>query len=318
MGTVKGSSRALFGALLSLFWATTVGAESLRSVALTFDDVPAVPPLGAECDPTAIARLSERLVGKITAHALPITGFVTEVFVCDSLRLAGLPPLLDIWVRAGIELGNHTASHLDLNLTSPSIYTADIERAEPLLRGVLAPHGYTLRYFRYPYLHTGANPRTRTRVATYLSDHAYVVAPATITSQEQPFAELYARARQRGDREMMRCVGEAFVRHLEDVCAYYEQRALTILGREPAQVLLLHANEMNADYLGRLIEMLRRRGYHFITLADALEDSAYRRPDNYIGWGGLSWIDRWATNGEAAPEHYPAIPEWLAELHREY
>lgn len=318
MGSARRSSHIRSGLFFALLWVVAAGAEMPRSVAITFDDVPAVPPPGAECDPVILTQVAEQLVTGITARDLPVTGFVSDIFFCDSLRCAGLPPLLEIWVRAGIELGNHTASHLDLNLTSPSLFAADILRAEPLLRGALAPHGQTLRYFRYPYLHTGADPRVRARIAVFLAESGYEVAPVTITSREQVFAELYARARQRSDQGMMRCIGEAFIRHLEEVTAYYERRALAVLGREPAQVLLLHANEMNAAYFDEIIAMYTRRGYRFVTLAAALEDPAYKLPDNYIGWGGLSWIDRWAPNGGAAIARCPAIPEWVAELHRMY
>ena len=58
-----------------------------------------------------------------------------------------------------------------------------------------------------------------------------------------------------------------------------------IVGRQIKQVLLLHANSINADHFGDLVAMLKRRGTKFITLAEALTDSAYQSPDTTTGPG---------------------------------
>ena len=49
------------------------------------------------------------------------------------------------------------------------------------------------------------------------------------------------------------------------------------------KVLLLHANQLNADSMPELLAMMRRRGYQFVTLETALQDPAYRLPDRVCG-----------------------------------
>jgi peptidoglycan/xylan/chitin deacetylase (PgdA/CDA1 family) len=44
------------------------------------------------------------------------------------------------------------------------------------------------------------------------------------------------------------------------------------LHREPPQILLIHASQMNADMMPELLAMFRRRGYSFISLDRALAD----------------------------------------------
>jgi hypothetical protein len=56
-----------------------------------------------------------------------------------------------------------------------------------------------------------------------------------------------------------------------------------VIGRQIRQVLLLHANTLNADRFDALAEALVRRGYRFVTLTHALEDPAYCLPDVFVG-----------------------------------
>ena len=84
-----------------------------------------------------------------------------------------------------------------------------------------------------------------------------------------------------------------------------------MLEREPTQVLLLHANRLNADYIGELAEMLRGRGYAFVSLDAALEDAAYDLPDEYVGRMGLSWLMRWAVTMDKEPGEQPGVPDWI-------
>jgi hypothetical protein len=80
---------------------------------------------------------------------------------------------------------------------------------------------------------------------------------------------------------------------MESKVDYFERQSLALLGREVRQVLLMHANALNADSLPDLLALLRRRGYSFITLDRALEDEAYALPDGYFGPAGISWLHRW-------------------------
>ena len=86
---------------------------------------------------------------------------------------------------------------------------------------------------------------------------------------------------------------------------------MDVLGYEVKQVLLLHADALNADYFDTLVGMMRARGYTFISLDRALRDKAYSLPDTYTGEGGVSWIHHWAyTMGKKTPKG-PEVPEFI-------
>ncbi len=88
-----------------------------------------------------------------------------------------------------------------------------------------------------------------------------------------------------------------------------------LFGRQIRQILLIHANRLNAEALDRLLEMLRRRSYSFISLSAALEDPAYASPDSFTGRGGISWLDRWALTAgkpdKAFFQDEPRVPAWV-------
>jgi len=82
------------------------------------------------------------------------------------------------------------------------------------------------------------------------------------------------------------------------------------------QVLLLHANVLNADHFGALADMMTRRGYRFVALDRALADPAYDSEDRYTGPSGITWLHRWAlTQGKRGAffAGEPTVPEAIAK-----
>ena len=53
---------------------------------------------------------------------------------------------------------------------------------------------------------------------------------------------------------------------------YFERESKALFGREIPQVLLIHANSLNADAYPELARMMKARGYRFVPLGEALED----------------------------------------------
>jgi hypothetical protein len=107
-------------------------------------------------------------------------------------------------------------------------------------------------------------------------------------------------------------LGRDYLRHREETARFYEALSRRLFGREIPQVLLLHANALNAEHLGGLAEMLRDRGYRFVPLAEALADPAYGSRDTFIGPRGRSWLQRWAITRGEPPGQEPLAPAWVA------
>ena len=95
--------------------------------------------------------------------------------------------------------------------------------------------------------------------------------------------------------------------------AYSEKQSKDLIGYEPRQILLLHGNWLEADHIGELLDVIRKRGYRFITLEEALSDQAYSLPDDYIGEEGTGWLDHWAITRGQPPQNAPVFPQWVID-----
>jgi peptidoglycan/xylan/chitin deacetylase (PgdA/CDA1 family) len=189
-----------------------------------------------------------------------------------------------------MELGNHTYSHIDLNDTPLPVFQQDVLRGEIVTRRLMAARGAAPRFFRHPFLRTGRDAPKKEAFEAFLSERGYRVAPVTIDNHDYLFARAYDLA---GGTEKDRVI-ESYLRYMTAVISYYEEQSRAILGYELPQILLLHANSMNAAGIGRLLDVFTARGYEFISLDRALRDPAYSSKDTYLGPSGITWLHRWA------------------------
>ncbi len=288
-----------------------------RRIAITFDDLPWV--MLRNEPPADLAARHARLVAALKEATVPAIGFVNEglLYEGDTLRPERVQ-LLDDWLDAGLELGNHTRWHSDLNAVGAGEFEQDILDGERLLRPLLARRGSEPQWFRYPLLRMGATLEDKAEVEGFLAGHGYRIAPATVNSSEWVFALAYRRAMAAdASEETLQRLRDDYVAYMLAKLEFYERRSIELLGYELPQVLLLHANELNADASAALLSAIRARGYRFVTLAEAASDAAYGRPDTYVGPLGTSWIHRWART-EGRPETFffgePKTPAWISEL----
>ena len=300
--------------IASILFAVAVAAEAApqRKVAFTFDDLPGV---GAGCDYAAIERMNEKLVASIRKNKIPAAALVVESNLCRPQRHR-IGRLYELWLAAGVELGNHTFSHKNFNETALDDYQRDVIENERTLRPLLARSGKKLRYFRYPYLRTGTELRKKRAFEAFLERQGYVNAPVTIDNDEWVYAAAYNAALKRGDLKTAARVADDYVRYMDYAFDFYETLSRQTLGYELPQILLLHVNQLNADHLDRLIAMARKRGYQLISMEEALRDKAYARVDNYVGTRGLSWLHRWAYDDRKKAPMHDDPPDWVMDLYR--
>ena len=289
-------------ALILLFACGAAASE----IAVTFDDLPVV----TSSDPIARQRqITRDLLAHLTSRKIPAVGLVNTRKVSTPAHVA----LLDRWLDAGFELGNHTYSHPDLHHVTPEAFEEDIVKGETPLRERIRRHGGTFRYFRHPFLHTGRTDEVRARIDAFLAKRGYTVAPVTIDNSEWIFARAYERANQATKKKVV----VAYLDYMMAKVAYHDAEAKKLFEREIRQVLLVHANALNAEAFGRLADRLTKQGHRFITLERALEDPVYQSRDGWRGAGGISWLDRWAIT-RGVPKGFfagePRTPQWVQDL----
>ena len=147
--------RALILGLAAALVLTVPAAARERRVAVTFDDLPYQADEAALCDPALLMSLTQDFVAMLAPLDTKGTAFVNEGHVCEPTRASTLPRALDLWLDAGLDLGNHTASHINIHEATAQAYLADVDAGAPLTRAALEKRGRRLHWFRHSFLFTG-------------------------------------------------------------------------------------------------------------------------------------------------------------------
>jgi peptidoglycan/xylan/chitin deacetylase (PgdA/CDA1 family) len=297
IGTVPLSSRA--------------ADQPTREVAITIDDLPA----GAANMMTAatITEMTTKLLTTLRDQKVPVVGFVNEKKLYKFGEVDERIKALRMWLDYGFELGNHTFSHTSLNQVGLQVWEDDVVQGESVTRLLLAEHSMKLRDFRHPFLDTGRDLETRRQAEAFLVARGYRIAPVTLDAWDWMYAGVYEDAKKRGDTALADEITRSYLSYSDQVLAYAEQLSKQTIGYEPKQILLLHGNQLEADHIGELFDVMRKRGYHFITLGDALSDPAYGLPDTYVGEEGTGWLDHWAITLGKPARGAPVFPQWVID-----
>ena len=282
-----------------------------RQVAVTIDDLPAG--MADRLPAADITALTTKLLTTLRDQKVPAVGFVNEKKLYKPGEVDERIRCLQLWLDYGFELGNHTFTHMSLNQAGLKAWEDDVIQGESVTKLLLAQHRMKLRYFRHPYLDTGRDLATRREAEMFLVERGYRIAPITLDGWDWMFAGLYEDAKKRSDAVLQQQIVKEYLAYHDAVFAYAEQLSAKVVGYEPKQILLLHASNLEADHIGELLDVLRKRGYRLITLEDALGDAAYSLPDTYVGEEGTGWIDHWAISQGKIPQGAPPFPQWVME-----
>ena len=307
----------MLGVILCILW-IGIGSTGLmaaekpdRQVAITIDDLPAGS--ANSMSAAAIMEMTSKLLTTLRDQKVPVVGFVNEKKLYKSGEVDARINALRMWLDYGFEIGNHTYSHSSLNQVALRAWEDDVVQGENVTRLLLAERHLTLRYFRHPFLDTGRDLETRRQAEAFLVGRGYRIAPVTLDAWDWMYAPVYDDAKKRGDAKLQEELVHSYLSYSDTVFAYSEQLAKQIMGYEPKQILLLHANQLEADHIGELLDVMRKRGYRFISLEDALSDQAYSLPDTYIGEEGTGWLDHWAITMGKPPQGAPVFPQWVID-----
>jgi peptidoglycan/xylan/chitin deacetylase (PgdA/CDA1 family) len=291
---IDGRPFFLFLIVFLLFTARYIQSQP-KQICLSIDDLPLVS--YGESDSVFLTGLFDHLLESLKSNEIPAIGFVNGNRLYDEGRLLNYRvEWLNRWAEAGLELGNHTFSHPDYHKSNLNDFTADLLKNEPILKKILSDHGQSLRYFRYPFLHTGMSRETTDSLDRFLAMHGYLTAPVTVDNGDYLFAKAYHLAWKAGDTALMRKTRSEYLISLEQKLQLSEKKSQVLFGRQIPQILLIHASMLNADMTNDLAALIRRKGYVFVPLDEALKDAAYQTNITIFSAWGISWLDRWALS----------------------
>jgi peptidoglycan/xylan/chitin deacetylase (PgdA/CDA1 family)/glyoxylase-like metal-dependent hydrolase (beta-lactamase superfamily II) len=246
-------------------------------VALTFDDLPSqtlAPGRPTVDDPDEQRVMSERILATLDAHDASATVFVN----CG--HLGDQDDTLALWRDAGMEVGNHTHTHVNVNRVDLDEWTEDVTACDRLLREA----GTEPRYFRYPYLRRGP-PEIRDAGAAVLAELGYRIAPVTAATSEWRLAQLYDEA----DEAQREVLVEALVDHMVASLRAAAWQVRTRHDLDVPHITLLHVNALQADGLDAVLDRFAREGIEVVPLDEVMQHPWYASRDVQTLDRSLPW-----------------------------
>ena len=256
----------LVSALLS---AAILTPASAQQIAFTLDDLPvhsALPPgeTRVEIGKKIIAAMKD-------AHMPPVYGFVNGVQT-ENEPLS--TPMLKDWRDAGLPLGSHTWSHMNLNQRPLADWETDVLKDEQILQSYMGNADW--HWLRFPYLAEGDTAEKRDAARKFLAEHGYKIAAVTMSFADYMYNDPYARCVAKNDAASIAQMEKSYLDAADGYLGYARAMSKALYGRDIPYVLLMHVGALDARLLPRLLELYRDRGVTFVSLQEAEKDPFYK------------------------------------------
>jgi peptidoglycan/xylan/chitin deacetylase (PgdA/CDA1 family) len=293
--------------------------NSQKVVCITVDDLPFVTKNYINNDNTG-KYITDKLLTAFRKYKVVTLGSVNSgKLIVNDIADSNRIKFLNQWLDSGMTLGNHTFAHKNYNNLFFSEFKYDILDGELYLKDILAQKNLKLKYFRHPHLYRGDTREKADSLQHFLDSLGYIIAPVTIDNSDYVFSWAYEKALSAENDSLAKRIGGDYISYMSDVLDYYENQSIAILGYNIKQILLTHADMLNADYMDNLLKMFSDKGYSFISIEEALKDKCYTecKDEFYKKPGGISWLHRWAYTMGKRGDFYkgePEVPEYINEL----
>lgn len=291
--------------LLLIFYLPSAWAMEM---AITVDDLPAHGPLPS--NKTRLDVVNEMLVVFKKHHLKGVYGFINGEKIDQE---PANDQVLQIWIREGQLLGNHTFSHLDLAQVSAAQFIGDIQKNDSVLAKLL-PHSNYQKYFRYPYLAEGDTQSKRDVVRNYLSNNHYSIAPVTIDFFDYEWNAPYVRCLKLHQDKNIQWLRSSYLEQSVQALTVAHSLSELLFKRDIKQILLIHIGSFDAAMLDQLLTAYEQAGVKFIPLAVALQDDAYQINPNVVQARTYTFLNeirlaKDLKNPRAVSKIYKDLPE---------
>ncbi len=290
-------------------------AKDSKKIAVTIDDLPFTASTNKSVEEKT--ALTEKLLASLKKYDIEAVGFVNEQKLLVEGEVDGHIAILEQWLEAGMELGNHTFDHSGMNQTSLDGMKESVIKGRVVSDWLSKKYNKPYRYFRHPFTQTGNSVEDKAEFENFLKRQGLQVAPFTIEHTDYLFSCAYDRSRESG--EDIAQIKQDYLIHLNDALDAFETMSDELFERQIPQIWLIHANGINAETLDKQLELLKARNYEFVTLEQAMKDPAYQIETAPSRRFGPSWLMRWAKQLKEKLTVYgqPEPPEGVMTLYKE-
>ena len=252
---------------------------AVKQIALTFDDAPRPDQFLSSEDRT------DQLLA-----ALADVGVAQVMFFVTGKHLRERPEAMTKYQNAGHLVANHSDQHLWLHKTPVVNYQIDLIQAHEQLKRFenFRP------YFRFPYLDEGRDRESHEAMREFLLNQGYQNGYVTVDNYDWYLEKLFQDAKKAGQKVDMASMRQLYIDVLWGAIQFYDEIAVTHLGRSPKHVLLLHDNDLAAMFIDDLVLFLRGQGWEIIGPEEAYTDPIAKQVPNTLfnGQGRVAALAR--------------------------
>lgn len=281
-------------------------AAQTKQIAFTIDDLPLN---GPQFETKRLRKMTEKLLDSVKKNKVPMVGFVNEGLLYGKSDVDERIEILKIWHNSGVELGNHTFSHKGFKDSTREEFEDDFIRGDSVTKMLVKPS--KPRYFRHPFLQMGNTRELEDSFRKFIGERGYTAVPITMDTMDWMFLASYLKGLNEKDSPFQKQVSEDYLKFIGQKINSAEKISIELFGRNVKHILLLHANELNADNFDALIKIYRDKGYEFISVEEALKDEIYRFPEKYIPTS--DWLSQWA-NDKGKRFETPQPPDYVQKI----
>lgn len=264
-------------------FALPVAAEApVHPLLVTVDDLP-ITGSGVN-DPVERTAITNGLLAALAKHKIHAVAVVTW----NNVHSQADERLLERWLAAGHELGNHSFAHLNYTRTRAKDYIDDVERARLKVAALMARQQKVLRFFRFPFLCEGDTREKLQAMREYLASSAQRNLPVTIDTQDWSFDKPWREAVKANDVRGQLRVAEQYHEALHVAARYHTAHGDELFARTTPQILLLHANSVGAANWDKLFQWFAASGYRFAEADEVLGDPVFAEPHDFVFTHGVS------------------------------
>lgn len=268
-------------------------AAAAPQVSITMDDFSL---FGAD-EPTAEKR-NQAILSALRAHSIKAALFVAGRNVDTVLGQRLLKP----WNDEGHIIANHTYSHRFYPDSDFRQYSADVLRCHALIKD----YRQFRPLFRFPYLKEGKTAGQRDQMRSFLAEHGYKNGAVTIDASDWYIDDRVRKRVSNDSKADTTGYCDYYLQHILDRSKYYDDVSRRGLGRSVEHTLLVHYNELNALFLGDLLDQYKRQGWKLIDAEHAYTDPVFSETPNVLPAGDSLVLALAVQSGKIKRPRWPA------------
>jgi len=254
-----------------------------KKIAITFDNLPGEQIYSIK----ERGEINKGILEALKKHKVPATGFVVGEYVEGEDWESVVS-----WLDNGQTIGYHTYTGQEIHGMPMELFMSDIVKGKEAIEDLVSTYKQKMRFFRFPYLHYATDAKSKLDIVELLIKMNTRIAHVSITTEDFVYNMSLEKVLRMGDSTDMYYLRQEYLNHLTEQLAHFEDLSKEVVGRPIRHILQLRANRLNSLLMDDILTEIADKGYQFITLRHALQDKVYRKPDEYYGDRGFTFLER--------------------------